>query len=423
MSITSLRDGPVVTTFSLALCAVAWIGVPTQAGEGAPSPRAEMAAPGYMESAVDPGSGAPFTKVTEPGRKIAALPCGPSYCIHRYSLSQAWNADQSLLLIRNGCGGYCFLDGQSFAPKFRRTRKAECEWSPRDAESMVCVGDDRVTIWRPRTDKEVEALRAPELGVLSFGLHKGNLSQDGARLAVVSTRAGRASVFGFDLTTRRRYPAIDLAALPGRTTSCSASASGRYIYCGQDVDGRLTGYVFTFEGELTQHWPENHRPGHGDFALDADGEDIYVGVSKAAPDRGQVIKRRLSDGRVTPLIGPGHAQHVSARNIDRPGWVIVTYSGSIDEIRKAGVPPFFQEVIALRLDGGGEWRPIAQTRTVRHDYRSEAHASPSPDGAQVIWASNWGLPGGPVAAYVSKVDWSAPAHVTSPGRVTTGSFR
>jgi hypothetical protein len=70
-----------------------------------------------------------------------------------------------------------------------------------------------------------------------------------------------------------------------------------------------------------------------------------------------------------------------------------------------GSAPFYQEIVALRTDGSGEIRRIAHTRSSKHDYRSEAHASPSPDGSQVIWASNWGQARGPIAAYVARLSW------------------
>ena len=105
-----------------------------------------------------------------------------------------------------------------------------------------------------------------------------------------------------------------------------------------------------------QHWPENHRPGHGDMTIDDDGQDVMVGISKSPPDKFRVIKRRLSDGRVSELTGPGLAQHVSARNIGLPGWVIVTYGGSAAELRH-GFDPLYQEVDAVRLDGSGQILP------------------------------------------------------------------
>ena len=144
------------------------------------------------------------------------------------------------------------------------------------------------------------------------------------------------------------------------------------------------------------------------MTIDADGEDVYVGISKADPDRYHVVKRRLRDGLVTNLTPYGEGQHASIRNIRLPGWVFVTYTGSYPEL--AAHPdwaPFYAEVVALRIDGSGVVRRIVQTRAAKADYWSEAHASPSPDGTQVVWASNWGKAGGPVADYVARLSWPA----------------
>jgi hypothetical protein len=58
-------------------------------------------------------------------------------------------------------------------------------------------------------------------------------------------------------------------------------------------------------------------------------------------------------------------------------------------------------VVAIRIDGSGDIRRIAQARSVMREYLSEMHASPSPDGTRVIWASNWGVAGGPISDYVA----------------------
>src|SRR6476661_1681238 len=92
--------------------------------------------PGYLREATDSWSGTTFLRITEPGILGLAGVCGKKYCTHRYSSAQAWNADQSLLVIVNGCGGMCFLDGHSYVPLFHRDRsnETECEWHPRDPQ-------------------------------------------------------------------------------------------------------------------------------------------------------------------------------------------------------------------------------------------------------------------------------------------------
>jgi hypothetical protein len=375
-----------------------------------------MPYPGYLQAVTDPAFGTPFTRVTDPGQKTPGLSCKPTHCTHRYSSSQAWNADQSLLLIVNGCSGFCFLDGSTYVPLFRRAVLNECEWHPVDPALMICVAGNEIYTWNPRLNVKAAVYAFPEYKDLQFGPYKGNPSKDGTRLVVRATNSqGELVAFAYDISAQRKYPDIKLADLSGRNGYCTISPSGRYVFCANTTfDGTEIAYVFTTDGAQLQHWTDHHRPGHGDITTDTDGSEVYVGISKASPDKFHIIKRRLDDGAVTDLAPYGDGQHASIRNINRPGWVFVTYSGNYSDVAgHLDETPFYQEVIALRIDGSGELRRVIQTRNVKYDYWSETHASPSPDGSQIIWSSNWGHPGGPVADYVARLSWPEPTTVGS----------
>lgn len=366
--------------------------------------------PDYLQTVTDPVFGTSFTRITDPGRQLGpGVSCRPAYCRHRYSSTQAWNSDQSLFVIANGCHGLCFLDGHTYKPLFyRRIADEDCKWHPMDPAIMICVSPTQVYSWQPRTNVRTVIYTPSDYSNLDFGPWKGNTSNDGDRLVVRATnRAGAPVAFAYELAAKRKHPDIELANLPGRIRSCGISASGRFVACFHETGDEIEdAYIFTIDGTPVQHWTEHHRPGHGDMALDADGSDIYVGISKADPDKWHVIKRRLEDGLVTDLAASGYSAHASVRNIKRPGWVFVSYEGAYSKVAGSrGRAPFYQEVVALRIDGSGEIRRIAQTRNVRQDYQSETHASPSPDGSQVVWSSNWGEAGGPVADYVSRLSW------------------
>lgn len=369
-------------------------------------PASSMKLPDYLVPAIDPVSGMTIVRVTTPGPLGAGLACQRAYCTHRYSSAQAWNADQSLLLIANGCNGLCFLDGQTYAPLFRRQREDECEWHPQDPDRMICVIGRKISLWTPRTNAEEVVFIGEGYSRFQFGPSYGNPSRDGRRIALRATTADGALVtFAYDLASRQKFPDILLAKLPGRDGACIISPLGAHIMCSRWVDGTAQAFIFTVEGDLVQSWTEHHRPSHGDMTVDSDGREVYVGISKSAPDIYQVIKRRLEDGVVTTLAPYGEAEHASTRAIHQPGWVFLSYGGDPAEIaQRSNVAPFAQEVIALRVDGSGEFRRIAHTRNVPHNYWSETHASPSPDGSQIIWSSNWGQPGGPVFDFVTRLD-------------------
>lgn len=368
-----------------------------------------MSRPAYLKATTDPMFGTSFTRVTEPGRLLApGMSCEPAYCRHRYSSTQAWNADQSLLAIFNGCHGICFLNGRTYEPAFHRSVSEDCKWHPTDPELMICISRRAIYTWAPRSNVITIVYAPSDYGNLQFGPYKGNPSRDGSRLVVrANSRTGGLVAFAYDLPTRKKYRDIDISSLPGVNSYCGISPSGQYIYCFQQLeDGTEVTHILTVDGVPVQHWTEHHRPGHGDMAIDEDGRDVYVGISKADPDKWHVIKRRLEDGKVTDLAPAGYGTHVSTRNIRRPGWAFVSYEGSYSKlIGSPGYAPFYQEVVALRLDGSGEIRRIAQTRNAKSDYYSETHASPSPDASQVIWSSNWGEAGGPVSDYVTRLSW------------------
>jgi Tol biopolymer transport system component len=399
------------------LSALAWVGSLEPHTSGLVIPAPPMALPAYLTPTTDPVTGYTFVRATNPGFASGTKEnCGKAYCTHRYSSSQAWNADQTLLLISNGCGGLCFIDGHTYVPLFRRQRSGECEWHPKTPDLMICVAGQSVSLWAPRTNREEVIYSTTAYRELRFGPSKGNPTLDGSRIVVRGTTPnGKFDAFVFDIDARHALPPIHLAELPGENGFCSISPLGTYVVCIQKLPGDLDNtFILSPKGEIVQKWIEHHRPGHGDMTVDDAGDEVYVGISKSAPDLHQVIKRRLKDGAVTSLAPYGEGQHVSLRAVTSPRWAFVSYGGHPAEV--ASHPewaPFAQEVIALPLDGSRPARRIAQTRNAHHDYWSETHASPSPDGSQVIWSSNWGKPGGPVFDFISRLATSGPLQNTT----------
>jgi hypothetical protein len=141
--------------------------------------------------------------------------------------------------------------------------------------------------------------------------------------------------------------------------------------------------------------------GHEDVAQNPfdNNEDIVVGQLRPVcagtvngVELGSVVMVRLRDGKVSKVtsryIGPPNnqestAQHISTRNIDRPGWAYLTYW----EVNGAR---FSDEVVAVKLDGSGALERLAHKHSLTEGcYRCESHAVPSRNGLRVIFASFW----------------------------------
>src|SRR4030088_312741 len=192
MTLLSNHGRVALACAALALLALAEIAAAETLAKARFVPASSMDLPGYLVPAIDPVSGMTIVRVTTPGPMGAGLACQRAYCTHRYSSAQAWNADQSLLLIANGCNGLCFLDGQTYAPLFRRQRAGACEWHPPDPDLMICVAGHRISRGAPRRNTEEWIVETEAYRELQFGPYKGNPSWDGSRIVVRATNPAGA---------------------------------------------------------------------------------------------------------------------------------------------------------------------------------------------------------------------------------------
>jgi hypothetical protein len=358
-------------------------------------------------------AGPRLLRVTAPGEPVADLGVQwDDVARHHYSLDQAWDADQSLLMLDRGTPGRLFLDGQTFEPRFIRQRPGESRWHPQLPGLQILLNGQTLGLWNVRTDQITPVETFPSYKSLALGPNKGNPSHDGRMIALLGKdQRGRQVVFAYDLVARRKYPDLDLN---GKDIAyVTISPSGNYIvvvgrlWPDEQSKGDQTEILDLFGGRVGPAWKEYGRPSHFDLGFDALGEEVAVGISKSSPEAWQIIKRRLRDGAVVPLSAPGAGTHVSLRAIDRPGWAYVTFGDGED---REGWLPYHREIVAIKLDGSGQAVEIAPTFSTGRPYVAEAHAVPSPDGCAIIFASDWGIRGGDVGAYVARSPWcSSPA--------------
>ena len=362
---------------------------------------AALTFPKYLVPFTDPKFGNKVVRITDPLKPVPGLNLTwEKVARHHYSIDQAWNADQSLLVLTKGTSGRLFLDGTTYKPLFNRSNPGSVRWHPTKPNLMVFIGSKGIGYWDVR--QNTIQVVSPLTGYKSadFGVNKGNLSNDGGMAAVVATRTsdGKEVAFAYDIVNARKYPDIDLSGFYEADWT-TISPLKRYVisYLRKTSSADKQRFIFTLDGKLVQTWPEYERPGHGDFMVDSDGNEIGIGRSKY--DNYTFIKRRLADSKITFIGKRNKASHTSARNLRNPGWVFASFTQGTTSSSQM---PYSNEITAVATDGSENVRRLAEHNSVDNGYDTEPHGSPSPDGKKAIFGSNWGVKDGPIAAYVAE---------------------
>ena len=373
-------------------------------------PAPELGKPGYLQAVTDPTFGTKITRIVgDPGTplpNVAGQLWASEQLRHGYSKRQAWNSDQSMIFLDRHVPNL-WLDGNTYEVLFTRPNmptnknpdrpRYDLRWSHSEPNIMYYLvsttGDCHLGKWDVVNDVTSELIDLRSYTRCTFGEGEGNFSAEGDKVAVYALKDGKKIIFVADVVNNRKGADIEVTTLD----NCTISSLGNYIVIDGDFAGGSDRIQVRDAEDGAVRWTETRYgvPSHFDVQLDQNGDEVVAGVGKTSPFDGMLIKRRLSDGLITVLVNTGYASHTSGRNIQRPGWVYVTYS-SRDEPSNY---PYQNEIMAVKLDGSRTER-ICNTRSNIFAYISESHGSPSPDGLRVIFASDWDSGTYPVQAYV-----------------------
>ncbi len=339
---------------------------------------------------------------------------------HHYSDDQPWNADGTLLMLQNsGSPSDLVLDGNTY-----QVISGGCSdggygrWHPSLTHAHERVKAYGTQLWWYDI-RTCSTTRSWPLPFAATGDIEMGPSRDGRFIAL----SDGMRVFVVDMDpqspfalypNQRLGPVYDFSNC-GVSSGCTldwtqVSASGQYV-------------IVHFEGDWQQVLDVNPstlaltpRPvatvyagchgtaaqgfiydlGHPDVTrnpFDAN-EDVIIGqehcgnIGKTVNGIliGGVMMVRLRDGAITSLTNPtneAYPYHISTRNLDRPGWVYVTYWPSSGQ-------RFNDELVAVKLDGSGAVERYAHTHSDSNGcYRCEPHGVPARDGRRILWASNW----------------------------------
>jgi len=376
-------------------------------------PVPKVAQPRLHESYADPVFGVTVRRITDP----AQLP-GLSRVRHYYSKANPFNADETRAIFHGSDGSSWLYDTRTWTPiKSLRLRSSdpEIQWHPTDPNlfyHMEFVGNSpnvrAFQLYDVRTDAS-RVLRDFSEYDTARGRLEGNMDRSGRYYALIGKRGDKHEAFVYDVlkdrTSRKHAISEDQA-----DDWISVTPSGKYVVM---MGGDRT-RVYDIDMNHLRDLPKGSF-GHADLCLRTDGSDVMVfdGADLALDGNRNINMADLATGRISILarIGWGTTPHVSCRNIELPGWALVSTQGP-----DSRYPNHDFEIFWVKLDGSREVRRVAHHRSSRKagGYFAEQHAVTNRTGTKIVFASNWGGEG-PISDYLIELP-SGDRGAAKPGR-------
>lgn len=373
---------------------------------------------------LDPVHGTCMVRVTDSATEAGS----PEFIRSDYSRRQAFNADNSLILVYSYGGDWHLYGGGPDAPYVRTLRgvrgDAEPQWHASNPDLLYHVPNNGGLELRELNVRTGAVRAVGEFGdrlpwkqtARVWTKSEGSPSADGRYWCFMAeTRDFKSlGIFTWDMQTDTILGTY--ATGGNRPDHVSMSPSGRHCVVAW---GAPEGVV-AFSRDMQQQFQVHRRGEHSDIALDAEGRDVYVSIDYQSR-AGDVFMVNLDTRERTTLFASylnrtATALHFSGKAFQRPGWIVVsTYSGYHADSRPFTPEWLHDKVFAVELKADPELVMLAHTRRVRPKgwevqdggYWSEPQATASRDLTRVLFNSNWGRPAGSVETFQVTVPASA----------------
>ena len=381
-----------------------------------------MAKPKYLQSYSDPTFNGRVTRITDSAFGEVNKPA--------YSTMQAWNADESLLMVyRTGNSsnkGHKLLDGHTY--KFKQdldivpSDLEEVYWSRTDPDKFFYVSK-RSSDYGKLNRFSVSANQATEIA--DFSSHCGSgLPSAGNDVQMHSLDD---DLFGF--TCRKddgRYIMLSYRLSTDQIVSAPMGGGTEWSEWFAPIPS-ASGSSFWHQGVVigTDLRTKNFKldlssySEHGSLGLTSNGQDAYYHVSFGSSPNGcdgdadsgigHLVEHNLETGGCRTVIGqakgytyPTSSTHVSALAYLKPNRVVVSSIGSRAQTsllsNGAAAPPLFSEIYVAQTDLDNtvvcrfaHHRSFGKSATKGGyaAYFGEPHATISPSGTRVIFGSDW----------------------------------
>ncbi|MCR1024228.1 hypothetical protein NQT66_05380 [Cellulophaga baltica] len=351
-------------------------------------PMQDIAKPEYLKTIVDPSFGTIIRRISNAGDGGVIKPM--------YSTIQAWNADETRMILYDQTNGvHQLLDGMTyeFIRNLDDVRPDDVEqlfWDFNDTDILYYLDvstDDFIKYSISSLTKEI-LVNLKDIsgcdGSISMGNDVQMMSWDSD---VIGFRCDNSTTYSYRFSTRELTPFnlddVNYAAV-------MPAPSGTLFYhnvSSHDANGN-------FVARLNKSKPE-----HSCLGQMTDGTDTDYSVSfDGGPNggcQGNIIAFDLNTGNCTPVISeslgyayPKTGTHISAVAHKNPGWIAASMIG----FQGDGQALLDQELVIARVAPGSvDVYRIGHHRADEEefDYWGEPHAVISPTGTSVLFGSDW----------------------------------
>ncbi|PKA98955.1 hypothetical protein B0O79_2651 [Flavobacteriaceae bacterium MAR_2009_75] len=353
-------------------------------------PMQEIAKPEYLQTITDPSFGTTIRRITDAGDGNIVKPM--------YSTIQAWNADESYMILYDQTNGvHQLLDGMnySFIRNLDDIRPDDIEqifWDFENPDILFYIDRGTAELIRYSVGSQEKEILAnlKELTDCADNIGSGNdvqmMSWDSD---VIGFRCDNTAAYYYRISTAEvvQFDLDDVSY-----TAPMPAPSGERFYHRVNIyseDG-------AFEKKLNEKSTQ-----HSSLGSLADGTDAHFAVAfEEGPEGGcfgNIIAHNLVTGDCISVISEDlgypyskSGTHISAVAHKNPGWIAASMIG----FEKDGQTLLDQELVLARVEAGNvDVYRIGHHRSDEDeeafDYWGEPHAVISPTGTRVLFGSDW----------------------------------
>ncbi len=345
--------------------------------------------PELHKSYVDPVFNTVIQRITDPSQvpRVKRIR-------HYYSKANPFNADETFALMFGSNGSKWLYDAKTWKPIQKLilwSGEPEIQWHPTDPNKFYYLG--KINQNKYARGMFVYDIKTNSRTLLnSFSEYKkirgkleGNMDKQGRYYAFLGEQGSIRDIFVYDVlnnTVSKKESVTKYVA----SDWVSVSPSGRYVV----AMGKYRSRIYDIKMKLLHDLPRGTY-GHGDLCLGSNGDEFLVfdGADYEIDGNRNINIANLKTGKLDILVRIGwrSTPHVSCRNLDKPGWALISTQGPDNKY-----PNHDFEIFWVKLDGSRDIRRVAHHRSSRKNggYFAEQQAVTNKYGSKIIFASNWG---------------------------------